>query len=170
MDYKYIEQILESYWNGQTNLEEEQILRSFFSQENVPSHLMKYRALFTYPKKTREEELLDGDFDKRVLAMIEEPVTVKVQGITLKSRLAPFFKAAATVAIILAIGNAAEHSMGDPGYGVEETSPLLEDYYIKKENISSVIKVKDNTQAETKIVADTLLSLPNSQVQENETK
>ena len=32
MDYKYIEQLMERYWNAETSLEEESILRSFFSQ------------------------------------------------------------------------------------------------------------------------------------------
>ena len=36
MDYKYIEQLLENYWNCETSTEEEQILRSFFSQKDVP--------------------------------------------------------------------------------------------------------------------------------------
>ena len=32
MDYKYIEQLLERYWKCETTLEEEEILRMFFSQ------------------------------------------------------------------------------------------------------------------------------------------
>ena len=43
MDYKYIEQLLERYWNCQTALEEERILRSFFSQEDVPAQLLQYK-------------------------------------------------------------------------------------------------------------------------------
>ena len=35
MDYKYIEQLLENYWQGETTLQEERILRNFFSQEDV---------------------------------------------------------------------------------------------------------------------------------------
>ena len=42
MDYKYIEQLLDSYFEAETNLEEENILRAFFAQENIPSHLRKY--------------------------------------------------------------------------------------------------------------------------------
>ena len=34
MDYKYIEQLLERYWEGETTLQEEAILRAFFSQED----------------------------------------------------------------------------------------------------------------------------------------
>ena len=48
MDYKYIEQLLENYWNCETSTEEEQILRSFFSQKDVPVHLLKYKELFAY--------------------------------------------------------------------------------------------------------------------------
>ena len=36
MDYKYIEQLLERYWNCETSTEEEQILRIFFQQKAIP--------------------------------------------------------------------------------------------------------------------------------------
>ena len=35
MDYKYISQLLERYWNVETTLEEEEILKAFFRQDNV---------------------------------------------------------------------------------------------------------------------------------------
>ena len=40
MDYKYIEQLLERYWQCETSLEEEQILQAFFRQEDIPVHLL----------------------------------------------------------------------------------------------------------------------------------
>ena len=43
MDYKYIEQLLERYWQCETSLEEESELRSFFSEEEVPAHLLRYK-------------------------------------------------------------------------------------------------------------------------------
>ena len=46
MDYKYIEQLLERYWQCETSLEEESELRSFFSEEEVPAHLLRYKELF----------------------------------------------------------------------------------------------------------------------------
>ena len=52
MDYKYINQLLDRYWQGETTLEEEQILRSFFSQLCVPEELAKYRPLFVYEQPT----------------------------------------------------------------------------------------------------------------------
>ena len=55
MDYKYIEQLLERYWNCETSLEEEQILRSFFRQKEVPAHLLRYKQLFAYQDVEKEK-------------------------------------------------------------------------------------------------------------------
>ena len=107
MDYKYIEQLLERYWLCETSLEEERILRTFFSQENVPVRLMPYKDLFTYERQSLEDERLDEDFDRRMLEMVGED-TVKARTISLTERLKPLFKAAAVVAILLTIGNAAQ--------------------------------------------------------------
>lgn len=103
MDYKYIEQLLERYWQGETTLQEENILRSFFSQQDIPEHLQKYKALFTYEK----EEPLGDDFDTRILEIIGEGEP-KAKTVTMISRLTPLFKAAAIVAIVLTLGNAAQ--------------------------------------------------------------
>ena len=107
MDYKYINQLLERYWNAETTLEEEEILRAFFSQVDIPAELERYRPLFVYEQTQPKTDVLDEDFDERMLAMIEEPTTkVKARTITMKQRLMPLFKAAAIVAIILTLGNA----------------------------------------------------------------
>ena len=105
MDYKYIEQLLENYWQGETTLQEESILRNFFSQEDVPAEFSKYKPLFIYEQE--KEDLLDEEFDSRILEMIgeEEP---KAKIVTLTSRLIPLFKAAAVVAIIITLVNAAQ--------------------------------------------------------------
>lgn len=110
MDSKYIEQLLERYWQGETSLEEEATLRAFFSGDNaIPRHLLRYKELFVYQQFMRQEGLGE-DFDARVLAAIEEPVVVKAKRITLFTRLAPLFKAAAVVAIMLSLGTAIRHS------------------------------------------------------------
>ena len=102
MDYKYIEQLLERYWQCETTLQEEAILRTFFSQPDIPEALRKYQALFAC--ETQKEEALGEDFDARMLDLIgEAPKTI-----TLKDRLMPLFKAAAIVAILLTLGNAAQ--------------------------------------------------------------
>ena len=104
MDYKYIEQLLERYWEGETTLQEEAILRAFFSQQDMPDHLRKFQLLFSMEK----EEPLGDDFDVRILDSIGEETEPKAKIVTLASRLKPLFKAAAIVAILLTIGNAAQ--------------------------------------------------------------
>lgn len=108
MDYKYIEQLLERYWECTTSLEEENILRTFFRQKDVPASLLQYKALFTYEQTQKEEEVLGEEFDRKMMEMINEPTTVKARTIRLTQRLMPLFKAAAVVAIILTLGNAAQ--------------------------------------------------------------
>ena len=113
MDYKYIDQLLERYWRGETSLQEEEILRMFFSQEDIPAALLPYRDLFVYEQNEKEMEKLGDDFDQRILGMIQEDEPVKARVITMRHRLKPLFKAAAVVAIILTIGNAMQAAFSD---------------------------------------------------------
>ena len=107
MDYKYIEQFLERYWAAETSLEEESILRTFFSQKDIPAEMEHLRPLFT---DDAVGQTLDDDFDARILQAIGEPLTskevVKAREVTLTQRLMPLFKAAAIIAIILTLGGA----------------------------------------------------------------
>lgn len=108
MDYKYIEQLLERYWQCETSLEEESQLRAFFSKEEVPAHLLPYKDLFVYQLVQRETGLGE-DFDARILAQIERPV-VKAKRLTWTGRFMPLLKAAAVVALMLSLGNVAQHT------------------------------------------------------------
>ena len=114
MDYKDIEQLLERYWQCETSVEEESVLRDFFTKEEVPAHLLRYKNLFVY-QQVQQEVGLGEDFDARILAQVETPV-VKAKRLTLTGRFIPLFKAAAVLAIILSLGNVAQHSFsGDDG-------------------------------------------------------
>lgn len=120
MDYKYIEQLLERYWESQTTLEEEAILRTFFRQEDVPASLLPYRQLFVEEDKMACEHLPE-DFADRMLRMVGEeeppssiqeggPVVCRARRMTVMHRLRPFYRAAGLIAIMLTIGNAAHQS------------------------------------------------------------
>nr|WP_294076820.1 pyruvate ferredoxin oxidoreductase [Prevotella sp. UBA5379] len=108
MDYKYIEQLLERYWKCETTLEEEEILRAFYSQKDVPDELLPYKDLFCYTQKEIKADVLGDDFDQKVLSKTEGTRTVSARVITMRQRLMPLFKAAAIVAILLTLGNAAQ--------------------------------------------------------------
>ena len=105
MDYKYIDQLLERYWAAETTLEEEKILRTFFSQADIPAELEKYQSLFAYESMAAEEKLEAG-FDEKILSQTESPASVKARRITLGQRMMPLLRAAAIVAVILTLGNA----------------------------------------------------------------
>lgn len=157
MDYKYIEQLIELYFACETSLQQEQILRSFFSQENVPTHLLKYAEIFRY-EAAASKECLDESFDEKMMLLVEKESGMKGNVVSIRGRFTPLFKAAAIVAIVLTIGSAAEHSIGNrPDEGIDGVTAI--NPYIKKDNISAAIKVKDNTQAETKtlVTSDSLL-------------
>jgi hypothetical protein len=110
MDYKYIEQLLERYWACETSLKEEQILRTFFQQEDVPAHLMAYKAVFDVQQEQAEASLGE-DFDARMLQIVDEQSTVNSQPLTgWRRRLRPLYQAAGLVALILTIGMAAQQS------------------------------------------------------------
>lgn len=84
MDYKDIEQLLERYWQCETSVEEESVLRDFFTKEEVPAHLLRYKNLFVY-QQVQQEVGLGEDFDARILAQVETPV-VKAKRLTLTGR------------------------------------------------------------------------------------
>ena len=105
MDYKYIEQLLERYWQCETTLQEESILRTFFSQDDVPAELQQYKTLFAIQQEKPE---LGDDFDAHILEMIGDEEKPKAKLVSLTTRLMPLFRAAAVVAIILTLGNAAQ--------------------------------------------------------------
>ena len=111
MDYKYIEQLMERYWRCETSLQEEEILRTFFSQENVPAELLSYKDLFIYEQDQKTDDVLDGNFDQKILGRIEEDEPVKAHTITMQQRLMPLFKAAAIVAIVLTLTNAVQNAL-----------------------------------------------------------
>lgn len=123
MDYKYINQLLDRYWRGETSLEEEQILRAFFSQICVPDELAKYRPLFVYEQSEPKVDRLDDDFDERMMSMIGETHEVEARRIKISQRFAPLFKAAAMVAIVLALSQAAQISFQttEPGVGANQS-------------------------------------------------
>ena len=48
MELANIEKLIEKYENAETSLQEEQVLKAYFQNENIPTHLLEYKALFNY--------------------------------------------------------------------------------------------------------------------------
>ncbi len=145
MNYQYIEQLLDRYWEGETTLEEEQILRTFFSQPDVPEKMRQYAPLFQYEASQAEDGLGD-EFDERMASLLERENIVKAKHIKLSDRFAPILKAAAVVAVAITIGNISERTMQ-----MNSAAPITVptgDTYIKKEDITAKIKIIDQNKSD----------------------
>ena len=125
MDYKYIEQLMDRYFEAETTLKEEQILKAFFeqSEEELPESLRTYRELFA---AFEQDEVLGDDFDERMLQMIEEKPEVKARTISLAERFRPLMRAAAVVAILITLTTALNQSFKDDRVWTNQSDYALE--------------------------------------------
>lgn len=55
MTTNYIEVLLEKYFDGETSLQEEQELKTYFMSKDVAQHLKIYQPLFGYYTKAKED-------------------------------------------------------------------------------------------------------------------
>ena len=80
MDSKQpIEELLNKYWNCETSLEEEQQLKEYFSQEDIPDALREAAPLFRYFNEQRATTLQDDSFDKKVITRMRRNPNTKVR-------------------------------------------------------------------------------------------
>ena len=146
MDYSYIDKLLERYWQGETSVEEEEMLRTFFRQRELPSRFEPYRRLFAYEDVAASEHL-GAEFDERMLRMIEpgEQHVVRARHISVAARLRPFLKAAASEAVVLTIGGAIEHSFRNenaatPDFNYATYKDTYKDPQVAAEKVSSSLR------------------------------
>lgn len=128
MDYKYIEQLLDRYFEAETTLKEEQILTAFFEQDEdeLPESLRQYRPLFA---AMQQDDALGDDFDARLLQLTEEHIQVKAHTISMAERLRPLMRAAAVVAILLSLSTALNQSFKEERVWADKS-----DYALKYES------------------------------------
>jgi len=51
-----IETLLDNYFDGNTSLQEEIILKEYFAKKDVPEHLQQYQAMFAYFAQNKKEK------------------------------------------------------------------------------------------------------------------
>jgi hypothetical protein len=86
MEFNKIETLLEKYFEGETSIGEENVLKDYFSSSSVASHLEQYRPLFGYFAEAKKQKLTD-----------------KVLLISKKRKIA-WLSIAASVVVMLGIG------------------------------------------------------------------
>jgi len=71
MDSKRIEELLSKYWNCETSLEEEKMLRDFLTGQDVPEQFKEVSLLFQYFDTQKQQALGEPLFDRQTLARIK---------------------------------------------------------------------------------------------------
>ncbi len=55
MELAKIEKLLDAYFDGNTTLDEERILKQYFAQPNVPAQMQEYKMMFDYFADSKTE-------------------------------------------------------------------------------------------------------------------
>lgn len=75
MDSNKIEALLAKYWECETSLEEENELREYFSQQDIPAQFREAASLFAYFGEQRNKQVRDITFDRKVVEVVQKSAT-----------------------------------------------------------------------------------------------
>ena len=76
MESNLVEQLVEKYFQGETSIAEEKLLKAYFSSNDVVPHLAKYQALFGYFETQKETQ-----FEQKLILQPRKQFYVKWIGI-----------------------------------------------------------------------------------------
>ncbi|HTF18390.1 MAG TPA: hypothetical protein VK658_09980 [Chryseolinea sp.] len=98
MDSSKVQQLLQKYWSGETTLEEEQLLKDHFKQDEVPEELSEVAAMFRYFDQTKQNALNDIAFDRTVIEKVSgKPKEGRIRNLVFNS-----MRIAAGVVVVVA--------------------------------------------------------------------
>ena len=102
MDYRELKILLNSYYNGQTTLDEERVIRNFFKKDDIPSELLEEKEMFESYKKIKKESEPNSELNNEIVNLIdhkwEESAKKRLQNIIRFS-----ISAAAGILVILSV-------------------------------------------------------------------
>jgi len=131
MNLQKIEKLINKYEQGNTSLEEENLLVDFFRNEEVPYQLRSYKDLFYFMESSKKEELDDADFDDKVMAAISD---IKPVSKYPSKRIKLYSALAVAASIVILIGlyfqfgyqmNNMQDTYDDPLLAYAETKKIL---------------------------------------------
>ena len=99
-DPKYIEGLIEKFYNGETSLEEDKQLHVFFQGEDIPDHLKSYQDQFLI--QTTVSGMKSNLSDDDLFAKLDQQVAEETKVVEMKAySFSWFYKVAAAVALIM---------------------------------------------------------------------
>lgn len=120
MNIEQIKSLLARFYEGQTTPEEERLLADFFRREDVPEDLQEDKQLFLLLAQTSDQEM-PQDIAEEITAFVNNLGQTKIQplipedkqrkGVIFRLKTPPkmWYRVAATVAFLLAIGGGVLH-------------------------------------------------------------
>lgn len=129
MDYKKIDELLDKYWECQTSLDEEAILKEYFNSNNVNEKHSSVASLFQYYVDEKKQTTLDAGFDEKVLTSLNSigGFNVKKEPVR-QTKIIKFFgdvlKVAAVGLILITAGYFIKEEVEK-----EDAQPLLTDTF-----------------------------------------
>lgn len=98
MDSEKINELLKKYWNCETTLEEEQVLRNYFKQ-HAPENLKETASLFQYFQEEKSKHIAGSSFESEVMNKVQRPAQRKIRTLVYNSMRI----AAGIVVLVLAV-------------------------------------------------------------------
>lgn len=98
MELNQIKQLLEKYYDGNTSLEEEQLLKDYFRYRPVPAELETDKELFLYTSSETKTVLMNSSLEQRLESWIDQQEPQKKT-----FRLNPWIYRIAGVAAVFAV-------------------------------------------------------------------
>lgn len=125
MDLQTINELLEKYWNAETSPEEEEILKKYFSENEVPEHLRGVAALFRQYHTDRQFQVLDADFETEILEKISRAAIRKRKA---RFDWQPLLRIAAVLIIFLVTALLLQQHLSPPATD-QAVAEITEDTY-----------------------------------------
>ena len=148
MELKKIERLLAKYYDGNSSIEEEVILKAFFEQETIPDYLKADKEMFLYYMRGKEEEEYSVDLEKNILEAIENEQSRESS----KERYFPKYlywvsSVAASILIVLSVyfyqkSPSLEDTYNSPELAYQETKKVL--YYVSSKLNKGTLPVEQN--------------------------
>ncbi len=116
MTHKEIHSYLEAFWRGESTLEQEAALKSYFEEQDIPAAFKQDQPYFEYLLKEQARKLNNPAFDQKLIKHIG--------GGTKRLMWTNFVKMAAGLSLLIAVGWWYQHSDTHPEAAITELQHL----------------------------------------------
>jgi hypothetical protein len=141
MNTSQIERLLEKYYEGKTNLQEEQLLRDYFHAPDIPEHLREHASLFRYFSGAKTETI-GPVMETRLTEAIGNEVSPAPRFRIRK--LYTVLSVAASIILLVAIGITLRFEIRKEAPGTSQIGTITDPELAYLETRKALLKVSQN--------------------------